>query len=312
MRVYVLTSRKGLDKTFKKGKGIELQFLSPDEMGEIGRSPAMVYVDLESFDKEKWKTPVKKLLQRDNLRLGLIDSKGWITDPAAEFHRGVVDILTKPLLTGSITPRRFTQAEGFRPLPVPVPGADNDAPFSGKDWGAVQENHEYLFGFLFIEFDHVNQLKTDLGQSGAAEYSHDFYHYVSEYFAVWDGYLWIRNDFGALYLFPFDGKKLYFLEAALELNLNADIMKFTRFRQKAVFRQAVHIGKTIYRKRGDTGDVVSDTINSLFHLGSKWTNRGSLLITEEVFPFLPASLRPYFRDKGDYEGRKTWQLRDRT
>jgi hypothetical protein len=311
MKVIVLTDRKVLQKSFKPGKDCDVAFLGTSETKKIGAVPALVYLDLASFERTKWNAAVKKLLSRDELRVGLIDPAGFVTDPAVEFHRGIVDFIPKGALTAGIGTKRFVQAEAFRPLPVPASRLADDVPLSGSDWSGVEENKEYLFGFLFIEFDHINQLKTDLGQAGAAEYSRDFFNYVSEYFAVWDGYLWIRNDFGALYLFPFDGKKLHILESALELNLNADILKFTRFRQKAAFRQAIHIGKTIYRKRGNTGDVVSDTINSLFHLGSRWTPKGSLVITEEVFPFVPPGLRAYFKEKGEYEGRKIWQLKDR-
>jgi len=311
MKVYIVSNRANIDKSFRKGKDIELVVLPSADLKKIGSEPSLVYLDLGSFGKDKWNAVVKNLLARNEYRLGLIDPSGFIADPAAEFHRGIIDYIPEGILATGIPSRRLIQAETLKPLPLPVPRSTDDTPLSGNDWSGVEENMEYLFGFLFIEFDQINQIKTDLGQAGSTEYSQDFFNYISEYFAVWDGYLWIRNDFGALYLFPFDGKKLYALEAALELNLNADILKFTRFRQKAAFRLVIHIGKSVYRKRGNTGDVVSDTINSVFHLGTRWTPKGSLVVTEEVYPYIPVSLRPVFRDKGEFEGRKTWQLKDR-
>ncbi|MBP7583491.1 MAG: hypothetical protein KBA61_05635, partial [Spirochaetes bacterium] len=31
-----------------------------------------------------------------------------------------------------------------------------------------------------------------------------------------------------------------------------------------------HVGNTVYRVRGDTGSIISDSINSIFHLGQKY------------------------------------------
>jgi hypothetical protein len=75
------------------------------------------------------------------------------------------------------------------------------------------------------------------------------------------------------------------------------------------FRVALHIGNTVYQLRGDTGTIVSDSINSIFHLGQKFAEPGSLYLTEDVRPLLPAGLEKSFVSEGIYEGREILRMR---
>ena len=75
------------------------------------------------------------------------------------------------------------------------------------------------------------------------------------------------------------------------------------------YRIVLHICNTIYRKRGDTGDIVSDSINSIFHLGQKYAEPGNFYATQDVFSFIPKGLSDYFVPAGIYEGRKIMQMR---
>jgi len=75
------------------------------------------------------------------------------------------------------------------------------------------------------------------------------------------------------------------------------------------YRISLHIGNTVYKNRGDTGHIVSDTINSVFHIGQKYAGPGGFYVTQEIFPFIPKGLDAYFIPAGVFEGREIRRMR---
>ncbi|MBA7474410.1 MAG: hypothetical protein GH155_05505 [Spirochaeta sp.] len=73
-------------------------------------------------------------------------------------------------------------------------------------------------------------------------------------------------------------------------------------------RIVLHAGNLVYVKE-NTGQVISDTLNSLFHLGQKYAAEGNLYITEEVFQYLPVRLKDYFVPADDFDGRKIMRMK---
>lgn len=314
MRVVVVSDDKKVFSSFKKGKDVQLTFLAVAEFleGALLEDYSLVYLDIHSLG-DTWRNTAQKLSKNENLRVALIDPKQQLGDPGAEFHLGMVDYLNPGLLVDGIPAKRYRNALQLNPLPVEslVLGQKAGAPLSGDSWEGIKENKEYKFGLLFIEMDDAQKLKNTLGGVGSAAFSQEFQQFLVNYFGEWDGYLWIPTEFGGLLLFPFDGKRMYPLQSALELTLNADLIQFRCLKQRATMRMVVHIGDTIYKKRGETGEMVCDTLNSIFHLGVRGVEKGSLLITEEVYPLVPDSLKAFFHDKGSFEGRKIYGLKDR-
>ena len=69
------------------------------------------------------------------------------------------------------------------------------------------------------------------------------------------------------------------------------------------FRFAFHSGRTMWRKPGATGSVVSEDVNFVFHLGMKVAGDGYILASADAQKVIPVYLRDLFTGAGDFEGR---------
>ena len=69
------------------------------------------------------------------------------------------------------------------------------------------------------------------------------------------------------------------------------------------FRFAFHAGHTQWRKPGATGNVISEDVNFVFHLGMKAAGDGYILASADAERAVPECLRELFSEAGDYEGR---------
>ncbi len=138
-----------------------------------------------------------------------------------------------------------------------------------------------------------------------------FRKYLEKYFAPLQGQIWMWMDFGGLIIFPFDAEKCDAILASFRMILNRHIICIEEIDINTVlsFKIALNIGNTVYRKKGDTGNIISDSINSIFHLGQKYTPPGNFYLTREVFEYAPASLKKMFLDAGEYEGREILRMR---
>jgi hypothetical protein len=73
------------------------------------------------------------------------------------------------------------------------------------------------------------------------------------------------------------------------------------------FRMALSVGRIVYHD-GDTGRIVSDAVNSIFHLGRRFTRPGQFVLTADAYDLVPAQLRGYFEPAGAYEGRRVLRM----
>jgi len=81
------------------------------------------------------------------------------------------------------------------------------------------------------------------------------------------------------------------------------------FNQIIRYRIAMHIGNTVYQPRGKTGTIISDCINSLFHLGQKYTDEDGLFITENIYSFLNEKTKKLFIKVKPFEGRQIYTFK---
>jgi hypothetical protein len=73
------------------------------------------------------------------------------------------------------------------------------------------------------------------------------------------------------------------------------------------FRMALSVGSTVYHAR-DTGRIVSDAVNSIFHLGRRYAEPGQFLLTAEAGELLAAPLRAFTVPAGSFEGRRVQRV----
>lgn len=74
------------------------------------------------------------------------------------------------------------------------------------------------------------------------------------------------------------------------------------------FRLALHLGNLRYQEK-NTGDVIADSINSICHLGRKYTEPGNFDMTEEVYNYSPLKLKRFFKNAGDFESHSIRRMR---
>ena len=119
------------------------------------------------------------------------------------------------------------------------------------------------------------------------------------------------NDFEGLILFPFNGGKCNAILTCFRLMLSQKIysVENPHFRNMLSIRIAIHIGNTIYRKAGDTGMIVSDSINTIFNMGRKFGDPGNFYLSKQVLRFTHEGLKGCFIPAGNYKGMKIVRMK---
>ena len=323
MQVLVFSSNKEAPAWFARlgrSRAWPVAIHPPDQLQARVRSAekgAVIYLDVS--DTADASQALRYLARRRDVRFGIIDPGGSLKDVAAEFHAGAVDYLGPGLLAGGIDGPRLRRILGFRfidglPEPSAAPVVKKRAArgaLSGTDWRAVRSGQEYRFTMMFIELDNQDVLRREYGAESLAAFVGKFFAHVDSIMAPLSGRRWIWDEFGGLFLLPFDGKRCDAVLACVRLMLNRKLASIEMFDFDILpsYRVVLHIGSTVYRSRGQTGNIVADSVNSLFHLGQKFARPGNLYLSEDVVPFVPKGLADLFVRAGSFEGREIHRLR---
>jgi hypothetical protein len=260
----------------------------------------LLYLDLSAFTAAAARATLKKLLAREGLFLGVVDPGGTVKDVPALFHDGAVDYLDAAAWKAGILPRRLNRVAAYtralRRFPEDVvresPPACAGRP-SGADFSRLQEGEDYTFSLLFMD-----------------EALASFRAYVDRSVAPFAGRTWIWSRFGGIVLFPFDGRREQAAPCGLSMILYKHLydIEESRFPHFVSWRMAAHLGEVTWRERA-TGTLVSDTLNSVFHLGQQFAPPGSFLVTDDVRDLAGVPLRAFFLPVENYEGRRIWRMR---
>jgi hypothetical protein len=117
-------------------------------------------------------------------------------------------------------------------------------------------------------------------------------------------------NFGGIVLFPFDAKTCPALTCGFRLMLFKHLydIEGSHFPNFLSLRVVLQIGNTPYTEE-NTGHIVSESLNSIFHLGQQFAQPGNFIVTEEVVRFGQAALRDYFVEAGTFENRSILRMR---
>lgn len=318
MTVYIFSDTKGIEKNFeslKKSKKSELNILPVSEIKKSLKSiprGALVYLDIAKINSSDIKKNLNILKKQSSLHYGIIDTKGSVEDIADLFHDGASDYIGSKLLKKGIQAKRIQKVLSLKTIEPPddKPARQKIKYIPSKSWKEVEAGKEYTFCFMLVELDNKNELKK-LSSNLFSSIANTFHDYLEDTVTPLGGKIWIWMDFGGLILFPFDGKKCESIEAAFKLMLARKLIsaEYIHLDLELTYRVAMHIGNTAYKKRGSTGNIVSDSINSVFHLGQKYTEQGGFYLTDEVFSFTPEGLIDHFVPAGEYEGRNILRMK---
>ncbi len=286
---------------------------------------SLCYIDIYHMDDRERKKLISSLRRIRTVYYGIIDSKNNVSDIGDLFHSGAVDYIGRDVCRKGISMQRVRKIDRIisEKEAIADSAAEDDSALakssslskkyisSGSNWKNIKSNQEYTFLMMYVELDDQSEFQNKSSKSHTSSIISSFKAYLEQFFIPVQGKIWMWKDFGGLLLFPFDGNSVDPVVQAIRFLLSRRIAAIEHFRMSKLlsYRIAFHIGNTMYRSSGATGNIISDSINSIFHLGKKSNNRGELCITEEVFDFLPEGIKFLFVVKGTYEGRKILRMR---
>jgi hypothetical protein len=340
VRIVLFSSNKkvkdALGAPAAKGR-FELEIRAPSEFRKALKGLSrgcFVYFDVAGRTEAEIGR-IARLLGKKGLPHGFVDPGDRIRDVARLFQLGASDFVGGRLLKKEIDPARLrravlerivparaktrqarpkTKRAVFKPSKPKKPGfiktPGEDIP-PAASWGEIEEGKEYLFCLMYIELDNLAELRKSLGEKNILLTVKTFREYVERSIAPHCGRLWMWNEFNGLALFPFDGSRCDAVTPCLRLMLanrifSADLPFLST---SLSYRIALHIGGTVYRRKGDTGEIVSDALNSVFHLGRKFLKPGNFTITKAVYDRVPDCLKKCFLEAGVFEGSGIMRMR---
>ncbi|MFW5728415.1 MAG: hypothetical protein ACOCYG_02025 [Spirochaetota bacterium] len=279
--------------------------------------------------------------------VGVFDPDGKVTDPARVFFHGGADYLPKRILSRGVSPARFEEARAFgrtlRPRGAAPPGSgpsfdaaeapragaeavggDTDEAvvhltqairppeeiLSGQDWDSVEAGKVYTFWLLYAHLDDTNRYTAHTSDAYTSQVAERFREHLLDEMERFGARIWMWKRFGGLLLFPYDGERCMPIIPVFRMFLNRVIANVEHYQLKnpVSYRIALHLGNTPYQEVGDTGGVVSQDVNFIFHLGSKFTESGGMTITDTALSFVPEKLQRYFSNRGTFEGRPVYEM----
>ncbi len=278
----------------------------------------LVYVDINSYTTEKRDQTLKYLSKIPSLVYGIIDARGVLKDTASLFHSGASDYLGKNMKR--IDARRLRRVIAFasvkessapegtdrRRLSLPEPYIS-----SGKDWRGVKTGQEYTFYLMFAELDNQTALKNQFSDVQLNIAVNKFKSFIERMVASEHGRIWIWDEFGGLILFPYSGTSFGVVITCMRIILSRKLFSVEElnFKKLVSYRITLHIGNTVYRQRGETGTIISSSINTIFHLGKKYVKPGNFYMTAKLYRNLPQKVKKIFRPAGSFEGHEIMRMR---
>jgi class 3 adenylate cyclase len=276
----------------------------------------LVYLDVRGLsDKERGRA-LSEIVKNPKVCFGVLDPMGTVKDIAALFHAGAVDYVGKKLTLAAFTAKRAAAVaayarnanggqdgagKGKGQTPVTAPVSDG--------WLDIVPGREHRFAFLFVEVDDAEELKKRHEPENLAGAMETFRGFVERVVLQHGGRLWMWGRFGGLALFPLHDSTSAAPLCGLRIILSRVFydVEESLLPGRLVFHLALSVGTTVYQK-GDTGRIVSDGVNSIFHLGRKYTQPGQFLLTAEAGELAPPALRAYLVPAGSFEGSRIMRM----
>ena len=333
MDLVIFTDSKTVKNSFsaiERYRSSDLIYISPKSLRKDIKNICrkdIIYIDISGYSQKEinslfifWDLEFLNKYSFDCVQnffschfLNLLITKTAFIPPKAElFFRNISDYIGKSLLKNSISPARIKKAVEFREMP---PEEETEKMKEDyilvNDWSEIKPGKEYTFIFLFIGIDNTDILKQRYNTDILVKMQNSLRNYLENFLKPFNGRMWIWNDFSGIILFPFNGKDSDAVLAACRLHLNQRIITIECLNINTVitFRLVMHIGNTVFRKRGSTGNIISNTMNSIFHIGQKYTGPENFSITEDVLRFLKNGLKENFMTSGSFEGNEIYKFK---
>ena len=286
----------------------------------------LVYLDLEGLGGPQREKVLTVIPDNPHLLFGVVDPTGFVADVAALFHVGAVDYIGRKMRGNRLNARRVSQVLSFADgagvledergggdgrdgapssLQLPRPAAEGAL---SDGWSRIVPGKEYQFAILFVEVDGAEEMKKKHEPENLAGAMESFRGFVERMAAQHGGRTWMWSQFGGLALFPVKnaaGASLCGLRLFLS-RIFYDVEE-SILPGHISFHMALSMGTTVYRER-DTGEIISETLNAVFHLGKRYTRPGQFFLTAGAMETVPQKLKGLCVPVGTYEGRRIFRL----
>ncbi|MDY7029860.1 MAG: hypothetical protein SVR04_16330 [Spirochaetota bacterium] len=321
-KIILITQNSEVKKAFSsiaKSRSFSFETVT-HRAGEKCGSEAFRYIDVSGVSPKELEARLAVLSETGH-PWGVVDPEGCIEDVGDLFHRGACDYIH--LRSGKkLKVRRVQQAIDFhtvRSAPLvhgkgrtntPARKASRSAAEYAREWSSVKSGRTYTFCIMYIELLPSPDVSGKSGSTYREQMQTAFHNMITQQVDPYDGRVWMWNEWGGLVLFPFDGSKCDTIIMAMRLILNRVPFSIEcgPFNTILDFRLALHIGVTSYQDRGQTGTIISDDINFIFHLGKNKLEPGYLYLTDSFFPLLTDDLKKLFKEHGHYEEHRIYRM----
>jgi hypothetical protein len=272
------------------------------------------YIDVRGMTERERGKILSLITDHPELCFGIFDPTGVVTDVGSVFHAGAVDYLGKGMAPSALTAKRRAAIEAYAERCDIGQGTVGEAgteaqPGSVDAWADVVPGHVHRFAFLYIDVDDAEEMKKRYEPNNLTAAMQTFRGYIEGIAQEHGGRLWMWSRFGGLVLFPLRDNHTLAPVCGLRILLSSIFydVEESPLPGRLSFHMALSIGETVYREN-DTGRIVSDALNSIFHLGQRYTKPGQFLCSAEACDLAPPVLRSYFVPAGTFEGRRVLRM----
>lgn len=308
MRAVLVTRSKALELLFD---GVELVRRSPAELDPSALpwgQDELVYLDLGSVPKRQRSEWLERLAAARGLRWAVIDRGRALDDPAALFRLGAVDYLGAEAREGVVDRARLDDIRAY------AERLDNHGPKAARHrahhggfpgWDALAEDKSYELCALYAGVWDADGLRTRLGELRFSRFKAAAAGIVNALVQEHGGLLWISDDQSFLALFPPELAS-QLVVSAMRILANMRLISYEQLRleqEVGCLYFCLRRCELPWQKPGQTGTVVSDALNYMYHLGRKFTPPCSIDLVDELADSLDPRLKTLFIDAGSFENR---------
>jgi len=300
------------------------------------------YIDVSGLtdaEIKKTLTQIKKSCK--DSQWGIIDTKGSIKDPSALFFDGASDYLGSSVLKSSdgLDAKRLKDAIRWRTALAGLGLANSSAAEVSDDesktessagnflksgvklpaasafpgWKKMQSGKSMPFYLFYGALQGKVPLDSRLEGKVLTQVHKKFVNLLSGRLKDADALLWMDTGKDCLFLIPPKAKNAeHVIKACLGMVASSPllVLETLNITVPSSFVFALHYGSISYSPPGKTGTVVSDAVNSVFHLGAKKAEPGRLTVSGALpDASIPKSCYDVFASCGEFEGRKIWQTK---
>ena len=286
------------------------------------RAEDQVYLDIYGLSPAQIKKALVYLKKSSPFFWGIIDPKGVVKDPGSFFFEGACDYISQAVVKKGLDKKRFSAAFSWAAERKSTGSAAGTQKKSSEavskkktlkletgkfdGWKSIRTGTHGLFFFLFVTLSGKSSLRSLVGEAAFITQKNKLRDVLQQSFREADALLWMETEDSSLLLIPPRRANCKTaIETAYKMILNSRLISMERL-DLAVpvdFTFALHLGHTVFQAPGKTGDIISEAVNFIFHLGAKKAEQGRLTISDDVpKDVIPEGLLELFNPAGIFEG----------